>query len=64
MMEPLQANCEDITVTLDAAGSASITPADVDNVSTGGSSCGTLSLSVSQDTFTCDDVFKPLPVRD
>ncbi|MEL6811532.1 MAG: HYR domain-containing protein [Bacteroidota bacterium] len=62
--EPLQANCQDITISLDASGNASIVAADIDNMSTGDSSCGSLSLSISQDTFTCSDVFKPLPVRD
>lgn len=46
--------CQDITVQLDASGNASITPQQVDN----GSSdvCGIASLSVSPDTFTCENV--------
>ena len=47
--------CQDATVQLDAAGTATLAPADVD----GGSyaRCGPLTLvSVSQDTFTCSDL--------
>jgi len=45
--------CQDISVTL-ADGSATITPADVD----GGSSdnCGIVSMSLSQGTFSCDEI--------
>jgi hypothetical protein len=48
------ASCMDITVQLDATGTVTITGADVD----GGSSdaCGIADLSVSPDTFDCDDV--------
>jgi hypothetical protein len=49
-----EAVCMDITVSLDENGMATITGADVD----GGSSslCGDLELSVSPDTFDCNDV--------
>ncbi|MCB9267513.1 MAG: T9SS type A sorting domain-containing protein [Lewinellaceae bacterium] len=49
-----QAICQDITVQLDAGGSASITAADIDGGSTG--ACGQLSLSASQTDFSCADV--------
>ena len=42
------------TATLDATGSVSITAADVDNGSS--DACGIASLSVSPDTFTCDNL--------
>ncbi|MDC8002662.1 HYR domain-containing protein [Aureisphaera galaxeae] len=67
MTEPVQANCQDITLTLDASGSVSIVAQDLDdpgNPSTGYSSCGTLSFSASQTTFDCDDVLNPLPTRE
>ncbi|MDC8004566.1 HYR domain-containing protein [Aureisphaera galaxeae] len=46
--------CMDIDVFLDAAGNATITPADVD----GGSNdaCGVASLSIDIDTFDCSNV--------
>ncbi|HIB48693.1 MAG TPA: HYR domain-containing protein [Flavobacteriaceae bacterium] len=46
--------CQDITVQLDATGTVTILPADVD----GGSSdnCGIDTLSLDTDTFTCADV--------
>ncbi|NVK65399.1 MAG: HYR domain-containing protein, partial [Flavobacteriales bacterium] len=46
--------CQDITVFLDGAGSASITGSDID----GGSSdnCGAVTFSASQTTFDCSDV--------
>ncbi|QTN38522.1 HYR domain-containing protein [Cryomorphaceae bacterium] len=46
--------CQDITISLDASGSASITATDVD----GGSSdaCGIASLSVDNTSFDCDDL--------
>ncbi len=46
--------CQNATVSLDASGNASITSADVDDVSDGG--CGTLSLSVAPSAFTCADI--------
>ncbi|MEM7085250.1 MAG: HYR domain-containing protein [Bacteroidota bacterium] len=52
--EPPLAVCQDITVQLDATGTVTITPTDVD----GGSSdnCGVASLAIDIDTFTCADV--------
>ena len=46
--------CQDITVQLDAAGSASITPSDVD----GGSNdaCGIASLAINVNSFSCADI--------
>ncbi|GAB5398657.1 MAG: hypothetical protein Aureis2KO_02420 [Aureisphaera sp.] len=67
LTEPVQANCQDITVTLGPTGSVTIIPEDLDdpsNPSTGNSSCNTLSFSASQTTFDCDDVFNPLPDRE
>ncbi len=54
------ASCKDITVQLDASGSATITGPDIDN----GSSdiCGIKSLVPSPSTFTCDDVGSPVSV--
>ena len=46
--------CQDITVQLDASGSASIMAADVDGGST--DACGIASLSVAPNTFGCSDV--------
>src|SRR5690554_7428497 len=46
--------CQNITVQLDANGTASINAADVDGGST--DACGIDSLSVSPSTFTCADV--------
>ena len=48
------ANCQNITVFLDAAGSASIDAVDVDGGST--DACGVDSLSVSPSTFGCTEV--------
>ncbi|MEM0519353.1 M6 family metalloprotease domain-containing protein [Aequorivita flava] len=52
--EPPTMVCQNITIQLDAAGNATITPADVD----GGSSdnCGIATSSVSPSTFDCSDV--------
>jgi Secretion system C-terminal sorting domain len=46
--------CQDITVSLDGAGNATILPNDLD----GGSSdnCGNVSFSASQTSFTCSDI--------
>ena len=48
------ANCQDVTVELNASGTGSITTTDVD----GGSydDCGMLNLSLSKTTFTCADL--------
>ncbi|MCF8464951.1 MAG: choice-of-anchor L domain-containing protein [Flavobacteriales bacterium] len=45
--------CQDLTVTLDGSGNASITPSQVNNGST--DNCAIQSLSLSDDTFTCAD---------
>ena len=45
--------CQDVTVTLDALGNASITAADVDNGSN--DACGIADLSLSQTSFTYTD---------
>ncbi|MEM0519413.1 M36 family metallopeptidase [Aequorivita flava] len=52
--EPPTMVCQNITIQLDGAGNATITPADVD----GGSSdnCGIATSSVSPSTFDCSDV--------
>ncbi len=46
--------CQDLTIELDAAGSASITPQDVDAGST--DNCGIASISLDNTDFTCADV--------
>lgn len=51
---PPQANCNDITITLDAFDNATITAADIDNGSTVDS--GMPILSIDQSTFSCDDI--------
>ncbi|NND06277.1 MAG: hypothetical protein HKN87_07845 [Saprospiraceae bacterium] len=48
------AMCQNATVQLSGAGTASITPAMVDGGST--ADCGIQSLSVSPNTFTCGDL--------
>ena len=50
----LQAVCTNTTVTLDASGTASITPDEIDNGSTG--ACGIANRTLSQYTFDCADV--------
>jgi len=46
--------CQNVTVQLDAAGSASITAGDVDNGSN--DNCGVASIAVSQTSFDCTDL--------
>jgi hypothetical protein len=46
--------CQDITIQLDAMGSASITAFDIDNGSS--DNCGIASLSASPNTFSCADI--------
>ena len=46
--------CQDVTVQLDAAGSASIVSTDIDNGSN--DACGIASVTVSPSTFNCDDL--------
>jgi uncharacterized repeat protein (TIGR01451 family) len=48
---PPTAVCKNITVSLNASGTASITPADVDNGSA--DNCGIASRTVSPNSFTC-----------
>ncbi|MFT6924275.1 MAG: ELWxxDGT repeat protein [Crocinitomicaceae bacterium] len=48
------ASCQDITVFLDGAGTASIAAADINNGST--DNCTTITLGASQTMFTCSDV--------
>ncbi|BFP42056.1 hypothetical protein FGF1_29010 [Flavobacteriaceae bacterium GF1] len=52
--------CQDITVTLDDAGSATITTSDIDNGSS--DSDGIASLSLDKASFSCSDVALPQPV--
>lgn len=55
-----QMECQNITVALDASGSAVINTADVDD----GSSlpCGTLNLALDLTTFDCDDIGQTIVV--
>ena len=46
--------CMDITVQLDATGTTTIAPSDLDGGST--DACGVVNLSIDIDTFGCDDV--------
>ncbi|MCB9234635.1 MAG: HYR domain-containing protein [Bacteroidia bacterium] len=46
--------CQNLTVQLDASGNASITAQDVNNGSS--DACGIASLSISQSTFTCQNI--------
>ncbi|MCC5946226.1 MAG: HYR domain-containing protein, partial [Bernardetiaceae bacterium] len=46
--------CQNLTITLDGTGSASITPADVDNGSN--DACGIASLSLNMTDFDCSNV--------
>ncbi|WP_421947699.1 HYR domain-containing protein [Phaeodactylibacter xiamenensis] len=50
---PPQALCQDVTVQLDAGGSGSLTPAQVDNGSE--DACGLSGLSLDVTTFDCSD---------
>ncbi|MGJ8683502.1 MAG: FG-GAP-like repeat-containing protein [Nonlabens sp.] len=51
---------QDINVSLDSTGTATITADDVDNGST--TVCGFASRTLSQDTFSCADLGVPVPV--
>ncbi len=65
--EPIQANCEDIDVFLDATGSATIIAEDLNSSaspSTGNTSCSALTYMANNLTFDCDDVFNPPQVYD
>ncbi len=46
--------CQPFTLQLDSAGNATLLPSDIDNGSI--VTCGTPVLSISQSTFTCEDV--------
>jgi hypothetical protein len=50
----VEAVCQDISVNLDASGSAIILAEDIDGGST--AECGNLVLAASQTTFTCDNL--------
>ena len=52
--------CQNITVQLDASGSASIVAGDVDNGTN--DACGLASLSIDIDTFDCSNVGTPVTV--
>lgn len=54
MDNPPVANCQNITIQLDASGNASITGNDIDNTST--DDFGIASLVASQTSFTCADL--------
>lgn len=51
---PVDAVCQNITVNLDASGTATILASDIDNGST--ASAGIASLTIDKDTFTCADL--------
>ena len=52
---PPTAVCQDISIFLDGSGNASLVAADIDGGST--DNCGTVSLSASQTTFDCSNIF-------
>jgi len=52
----LQANCQNVTIFIDANGNASVTPAQVDNGSGGGCNGGNLTFDLSQTDFNCTDL--------
>ena len=52
----LEANCQDITIFLDANGNAFIIPSDIDNGSGGGCAGGDLEYDLSQTDFNCSDL--------
>lgn len=58
--DPVTAICQNIVVPLDSNGMATITPAMLDNGSTGSGSCGSLSFSASRTTFDCTDILRPV----
>ncbi|MFC0604488.1 LamG-like jellyroll fold domain-containing protein [Winogradskyella pulchriflava] len=57
---PPIANCQNITVQLDASGNATIVPADINNGST--DDFDTPSLSIDINTFDCTDIGTPITV--
>ncbi|WP_420571301.1 PQQ-dependent sugar dehydrogenase [Kordia sp.] len=58
---PPVANCQDIIVTLNATGNATITASQIDNGSTGGAA-GISGITINRDTFDCTDVGTPQTV--
>lgn len=52
----LEANCQNITIFLDANGNATVVPIDVDNGSGGGCNGGNLEYDLSQTDFNCSDL--------
>lgn len=52
----LQANCQNVTIFIDANGNASVTPGQVDNGSGGGCDPGLLEFDLSQTDFNCADI--------
>ncbi len=53
-LSPPMAICKNITVALDVNGQATIVASDIDDGSS--SNCGSVSLSIDIDTFTCADI--------
>src|SRR5690606_13606595 len=51
----LEANCQNLTVSLDINGMVVVDPEDVDNGSGGGCLAGDLDFDLSQTTFDCSD---------
>ncbi|MFK7787194.1 MAG: hypothetical protein AB8B56_18880, partial [Crocinitomicaceae bacterium] len=54
--------CQDITVTLDASGNASITASDIDNGSTDNCGIATTSIISGITSYTCTDIGQTFPV--
>lgn len=54
------AQCQNVTVDLDAGGSAALIPAQVNNSSS--DACGGLTFGLDQTDFNCDDVDSPVTV--
>jgi hypothetical protein len=52
----LVANCQNITIFLDANGNASVDPEDVNNGSGGGCTADSLTFDLSQTNFNCTDI--------
>jgi hypothetical protein len=52
--EPPEANCEDITITLDDTGNYALSAGEIDNLFD--DNCGIASSSVSPNSFTCSDL--------
>lgn len=52
----LVANCQNVTIFLNASGTASINPEDIDNGSGGGCNPGDLTYNLSQTTFNCTNL--------